>query len=201
MWVEKTPLNELYVKRFSALSAAKFIHLVRDPSATFASLLALYRAAGIHSVDPAEHAQAIGRSLRLAQRHERKLKNRYLVVRYEDLTDAPEKEMERARSFLGISPNASLLTPTMLGRSVRANSAFERSEPGVVQQFRRTPALSPSEARLISAFAASAARSSGYDVAPSDAWTRCVLHLSRLGRNGYRRINGRLRRSSASFGR
>ena len=41
MWVEKTPLNELYVKRFSALSAAKFIHLVRDPSATFASLLAL----------------------------------------------------------------------------------------------------------------------------------------------------------------
>lgn len=201
MWVEKTPLNELHVKRFSALSAAKFIHLVRDPRATFTSLIELHRAAGTHSVNPAEHAQAIGRSLRLAQRHEEKLKGRYLVVRYEDLTEAPKEQMERVRTFLGISPNASLSSPTMVGRSVGANSAFERSEPGVVRRFRRTPTLTPSNARLVSAFAASAARSHGYDVAPADVLTRCALHLSRLGPNAYRRIKMSLRSLSAPRGK
>lgn len=193
MWVEKTPLNELHVRRFNAFPAAKFIHVVRDPSATLSSLLELFRVNGIHSGSAAGHAQAIGRSLRLARTHEKQLAGRYLVVRYEDLTEAPQVEMERVRTFLDISPNASLVSPTVLGRYVRANSAFGRGEIGVVQRSRRTPELSPAHARLISAFTASVARSFRYDVAPANGLTRFTLHLARLPPNTYRGIRERLR--------
>ena len=59
LWVEKTPQNERNVGRFAALGAARFIHLVRDPRAVFASLGAVYRSAGIGEFDAAEYARTI----------------------------------------------------------------------------------------------------------------------------------------------
>ena len=111
LWVEKTPQNERYASRFAPLVGARFIQLVRDPRSTFASLQEIHRANGIQDFDAAEHARAIGRSLRLAVENRNRLGHRYLVVRYEELVERTEREVERVRQFLGIAPDPVLLLP------------------------------------------------------------------------------------------
>jgi hypothetical protein len=193
LWVEKTPLNERYARRFIAFSEARFIQLVREPSATLASLLEIYRITGIRELDPARHAQAIGQSLRLAQKRRQQFGSRYLIVRYEDLTDNPAQEMERVRAFLGISANPSLRVATIGGRPVRSNSSFERSTEGVIQRAPQSPALSPANARLVSAFTASASRPFGYNVVSLGVWARFRICLRQLPRNTFRHIRSCLR--------
>jgi hypothetical protein len=167
LWAEKTPLNEVHAQPLvAAFPEARFIHLVREPSATFSSLRERYRVAGINSFDAAVHTQTIKRSLQLAKENAQKFEGRYLLVRYEDLTDDAVGEMERVREFLGISPSPSLLTPTVRSLAVRSNSSFERSAAGVVKRAREATVLLPADARLVSAETASAARALGYKVAP-----------------------------------
>ena len=110
-WVEKTPLNERHVGRLAFFGAARFIQLIRDPRAVLASLDEIHRTAELGRLDVAESARAIGRSLRLADRNPRRLGNRYLVVRYEDLVGEPAQQIERLRRFLDIAPHATLSVP------------------------------------------------------------------------------------------
>jgi hypothetical protein len=164
LWVEKTPQNERYASRFAPLAGARFIQIVRDPRATLASLREIYRANGIGSFDAAEHARAIGRSLRLAAENRSRLGHRYLVVRYEDLVERTEREVERVRQFLGIAPDAVLLLPTASGSAVRANSSFGVGALGVIERPRR-PDFTPSEdSALLGVYTASAARAFEYAI-------------------------------------
>jgi len=195
LWVEKTPLNERNVRRLDAFSEARFIQLVREPSATLASLVELYRTAGIGEFDSTQHAQAIRRSLQLAHKYEQRFPGRYLIVRYEDLTDYPMREMERVRAFLGISPDRSMSTPTVVGRAARSNSSFEQGGAGIIQRSRHSSALSADEARLINAFTASVARPLGYHVAQLTVLTRSAIHLRRLPLRAWRRIRTWIRRA------
>ncbi len=133
-WVEKTPQNERFVARFAPLERARFIQLVRDPRATFASLAQIYRSVDIEAFDAAEHARAIGRSLRLASVNAHRLADRYLVVRYEDLIASPAAEIERVRRFLEIPPDPTLLVPTAGGHAVRANSSFGAGDAGAIER-------------------------------------------------------------------
>jgi Sulfotransferase family len=188
-WVEKTPQNERYASRFAPLAGARFIQIVRDPRATFASLREVYRANGIASFDAAEHARAIGRSLRLAVENRNRLRHRYLVVRYEDLAERTEQELERVRQFLGIAPDPVLLLPTASGSAVRANSSFGRGAVGVIEPPRR-PELPPSEdAAVLGVYAANAARPFDYAISAPGPIAQIVLrarysprHVLRSGR-------------------
>lgn len=176
-WVEKTPRNEHHVRRFAFLSEARFVHLVRDPCAALASLGALHRAADAGRFDAARHALAIGRSLRLAQRHARRLGDRYLVVRYEDLVARPSQEMERVGEFLGVAPHPTLTVPTAGGELVPANSSFGEGSPGVIEGPRPAPRLPDDEAALLGVFAADAARPFGYEIPRPRLATRGALRL------------------------
>lgn len=195
LWVEKTPLNERNVQRLSAFSQARFIQLVREPGATLASLLELYRAAGSGEFDPAEHAQTIRRSLQLAHKHVQRFRGRYLIVRYEDLTDNPVQEMERVGAFLGISPDPAMSTPTVVGRAARSNSSFKQGGAGVVERWGYSATLPPQQARLISAFTASVARPLGYHVAQLTVLTRSAIHLRQLPSRAFRRTQAWIRRA------
>jgi hypothetical protein len=164
MWVEKTPLNESYAPLLlRSFDQARFIHMIRDPSATFASHYAAYLAEGLKGFNRSETLHAIKPSLRLAARHLRQLEGCYLVVRYEDLTDNLAQGMERVREFLGIRADPILMTPTAGGVPVQSNSSFTRSPPGVVAARRRAE-ISEGDAKLIAALVGSEARRWGYSV-------------------------------------
>lgn len=193
-WVEKTPLNEHHVKRLMTFEQARFIHLVRDPSATLASLLEIHRATGIRGFHPADQARAIGESLQLSQRNEERFKDRYLVVQYENLADDPISEMERVCAFLEISPSPSLLIPTAGGRAVRSNSSFGPGLEGVVHRSRTPPALPLKESRLIRAFAASAALPFRYELTPLTMPARVAIRLWQTASKVLRRLPVRIAR-------
>jgi hypothetical protein len=189
LWVEKTPQNERYASRFARLAGARFIQLVRDPRATLASLREAYRANGIAGFDTAEQAHAIGRSLRLAVENRRRWGDRYLVVRYEDLVARSEREVERVTKFLGIAPDAALLSPTAGGNAVRANTSFGSGSVGVIERPRQVAALPAEDAALLGAYAASAARAFDYTIPTPSMMARVVLRarhsprqVLRLGR-------------------
>lgn len=180
LWVEKTPLNERYVHRFGAFPRARYIHVVRDPRPTLGSLREIYRAAGKRAFHAAEHARSIGRSLELAHENGTQLGDRYLVVRYEDLTEDASREMERIRRFLGISPGATLSTPTVMGLAVRSNSSFRRCDAGAIERARQTDMLGEADRRLVSALTGAAARFFGYEFAPASLEARFVSRLRSL---------------------
>jgi sulfotransferase family protein len=197
LWVEKTPLNERQVGRLAVFSDARFIQVVRHPAATLASLLPIYRETeGDGGV--AEHARSIGRSLRLALRNDRVLREQYLIVRYEDLVAEPAREMDRVCAFLGICSNPTLKVPTVVGVPARSNSSFGPGDPGVISRSRATPPLSPIEEMLIGAFTASAARTFGYEVAAPPALRggvhRLRVEVAHFSRAVRRRI-GNVRRA------
>jgi len=175
-WVEKTPLNERHVPQLLAFEHARFIHVVRHPGDSFASLMQALQQGGIADPPRASHAADIGASLRLAIAHRAQLPERYLVVRYEDLTDPGTHEMERVRNFLGIRDHESLSRPTSAGVAVRANSSFDRGATGIVHRSPARAALDPRDAELVSAFAGDPAKSFGYElprVSPArGAWLR-----------------------------
>jgi hypothetical protein len=186
-WVEKTPLNERYFERFAVFPQARFIQLVRAPRATIASLLKLYRSGGVGDFDLSEHARAIAQSLTLAQKH-RAQSDRYLVVRYEDLTQDPAREMQRVCQFLGVSSAAVLLTPSVGGKTVRSNSSFEKGAAGVIQRSHQLLTLTADEEQVISTFTAAAAQPFGYDVLPVSTLTRASVYMRYVLPNTARRI-------------
>jgi hypothetical protein len=193
LWVEKTPQNERYAARFASLGRARFIQLVRDPGATFASLAQIYRSLDPQAFDAAEHARAIGRSLRLANVNARRLADRYLVVRYEDLVARPAEEIERVRRFLEIAPDPALLMPTAGAHPVRANSSFGAGATGAIGGARAPPTLSREHLDVIGAHAGRAARALGYDLPPMSAQVRWTLLARDWPRHAFRRSRAALR--------
>ena len=198
-WVEKSPLNELHFRKLAVLADARFVQLVREPSATLRSQLQDLNGAAVGHVEPTEQAWRIARSLRLAHRHQAAAPGRYAVVRYEDLTAEPAREIRRLCEFLSIDFDDSLLRPTVLGRPVRSNSAFEASDAGAIQRSSQSRALTDDETRVAAAITGPAARSHGYPVArPRDArlaafgwWRMLLLAPSLLRRRVYRWTSGR----------
>jgi Sulfotransferase family len=176
LWVEKTPQNERFAARLEALPGARFIHVVRDPRAILASLAEISRKSGVGRFDAAQHARAIGRSLQLAITNRQRFRGRYIVVRYEDLIDEPEREIELVRRFLGITRDAALLVPTASGVAVRGNSSFAVPAPSTID--RQPPRVLPTEhTALLGVYAASAARTLGYEIKAAQPIERLANRL------------------------
>ena len=191
-WVEKTPQNERYAGRFESLPDARFVHLVRDPRATLASLAEIYRKDGIEGFDAAQHARAIGRSLQLALANRARFRDRYLVVRYEDLIADPKRHMELVRQFLGIAPDDTLHVPTAGGRAVRGNSSFVPAAAGLIE--RRQPGfLTAEHAELLSVFSATAARAFGYEIDATRPLRQAAIRLRHWPRHALRSSRAPLR--------
>jgi hypothetical protein len=180
MWVEKTPRNETHVARLLAFEHARFIHLVREPAATLSSLRAARRIAGYPEFHSSRHIIEIGQSLRLARRHADRLRGRYLVVRYEDLTCDPAQEMMRVCRFLGIDADSSMLVPTAGGTPVQSNSSFERTAAGVISPRRRAASVPADDERAIGVLVGSDAEAFGYAVASVTVAERAAVQIRHL---------------------
>jgi hypothetical protein len=120
-WVEKTPYNELYAAQIYAWwPEARIVHTVRDPRDNFTSY---HRK---HS-DWSPEAFALNwvRST-LAGLKNRDLYGlqRYLVLRFEDLTSMPEAKLGELCQFLGINDDPSLRQPVRGGKPWGGNSMF-----------------------------------------------------------------------------
>jgi Sulfotransferase family len=174
-WTDKTPLNENHVKRLTVFKQGRFIHMIRHPSDTLASLRHAWHGARF---DAAMHSAAIGRSFKLASRNQRQYHGRYLVVRYEDLVEDTAATMECVRQFLSLSQSSTLATPTSTGFAVRSNSSFERSDPGVIRRSHQGLTVPKSDSVALAALTGSAARGFGYP-SPSVALATGILYRLR----------------------
>lgn len=125
-FLEKTSSSDIYASSiFKWFPDAKFIHLVRDPRDNFASLKSGWSKKYSERADDLVFLRQsmLVRGLltyEFAQFNlERYGKDRYKVVRFEDLTTNPEKELQEICRFLDISYHESMLMPTV------CNSAWD----------------------------------------------------------------------------
>ena len=163
-WVDKTALNEFHVRALRvAFPEARFIHMVRDPRAIFAS----HKQANISVFgtpgNPFRRSYKIGQSFRLARQNQAFLgQSTYHVVRYEDLLSNLLDELAALRAFLGITDHESLMQPTSSGLPCVANSSYDLPfTTGQVQDHSATyyqNILTPVEHKLIGCFTGRHAR-------------------------------------------
>jgi len=133
-WIEKTPTHELVVERIlAAYPEARFVHIVRDPNGTIDSITRYGSERPI--VDVLSGAAELSRSFTAALEWQRRLGDRYTVVRYEALVTDTEATMRRVADALGISSDDSLVLPTTFGMPATANAGrSERRLSGAVHR-------------------------------------------------------------------
>lgn len=121
-WVEKTSSSDIYASYiFKWFPDAKFIHLVRDPRDNYASLKSGWKKKYSNRADNVgflrqsmiERGKLTYELARLNL--ERYGCDRYMVLKFEDLTADPKKELINIASFLGIDFDESMLKPTVCG--------------------------------------------------------------------------------------
>ncbi len=112
-WGDKTPI---YVKRMRLISdvlpEARFIHLIRDGRDVALSRRRRGMGAGKPIADAAERWR---RRITLARRQARRLRGRYLELRYEDLVADPEPHLQAICELCELE-----LDPAMLAHHERA---------------------------------------------------------------------------------
>lgn len=189
-WVEKSPYNEYYAGQiFAWWPAARMIHVVRDPRDNYVSYQRKHR-----SWQAEFFASNWRRSTQAAFDNQTKHgRERYLLLRYEDLVQTPEQALQQVCAFLEIENHPALTQPSRAGQDWEGNSMFAQTFQGIsaAPAGRWTAALSSREATIIEWIARVQMEKAGY--APS-----ATRHLGGiLQANAWpltRRINAALRR-------
>jgi protein-tyrosine sulfotransferase len=160
-WVEKSPYNEYYADQiFAWWPEARCIHIVRDPRDNFVS----YR-----RKHPSWSAEFFASNWKRSTQagvanRDRYGADCYLILRYEDLTQAPEASLRRLVDFLQIDWNPSLAAPTRAGEGWQGNSMFADQFQGIsaapVRRWKES--LSPQDAAVIELLAKSPMQAFAY---------------------------------------
>ena len=129
VWIEKTTSSEIYASELAKIFPnAKFIHILRDPRDNWASLKSGWETYYSKLNDDIRRLKQsmIERGkfgMELAKINKTILgENRYMVIRYEDLTSNPESEIKKITSFIGIPFHKKLLQQTIVGLPYKGNS-------------------------------------------------------------------------------
>jgi hypothetical protein len=125
-WVEKTPHNEFKAQELSnRFQCAKFIHVIRNPLNNIASLKKYSEIRGWRttSIQNAYNMRKLFRSARVNR--EILGKDKYHIVKYEDIVSNTQKVVNEICNFLNIPFHEILLIPTENGRPGMSNSVFE----------------------------------------------------------------------------
>ncbi len=120
MWVDKTPCNERFLGRiWREMPNARIIHVVREPTATLASR---------KSMEPGLNKRRVLRELKksfqVAVDYCLRNDPQFLLVRYEELCENPNKVVGDIASFLHIGVLPVLTIPTVASMPAYANSSF-----------------------------------------------------------------------------
>jgi len=162
-WVEKTPYNEYYARQiFEWWPQARCIHVVRDPCDNYAS----YRRKQSDWA-PEFFATNWLESILAGQKNQRVFgKERYWILRYEDLVLQPERILVQLLDFLEIEDHLALRTPTRAGLDWQGNSMFNETFEGISASpvGRWKSELSQHEAAIIQLVARKTAKQLGYPV-------------------------------------
>jgi hypothetical protein len=128
---------------------AKFVHIVRNPYATFSGIRRWKQKKWYPYLRPI--VQALNNSYYYLIQNPMHLGESYLTLRYEDLVADPGKAMRRVASFLGITVTDGLTTPTLQGRPWASNSTttvgVSRVERSPSEAWRRD--INPLEIELV----------------------------------------------------
>lgn len=167
LWIEKTPTQEFHLEPIlKAYPEARFVHILREPHTTIGSIKAYDSDRPIEGL--LTGAAELGRSFRRALDARRRLRDRYTLVKYEDLVTDTATTMRAVAEALGITySEAHLLVPTTLGAPATANAGQpDRRVAGEVHTLslgRATPA--PVRERLVvDALVGPSATLLGYEV-------------------------------------
>ncbi len=120
-WVEKSPYNEYFADQiFDWWPQARCIHIVRDPRDNFVSYQRKH---------PGWEAEFFSknwlRSTQAGVQNQRRFSpEKYMLLRYEDLTSSPQERINDLVSFLKIEWDDSLAEPTRAGEQWQGNSMF-----------------------------------------------------------------------------
>jgi len=120
LWVDKSPANERFLARiWREMPDAKIIHVIRDPKATFTSRKGMEPGLIIRRV-----LGDLKTSFQVAVEQQHLKDPRFLLVRYEELCENPEKVINNIADFLQIDVSSALGRPTVAGMPAQANSSF-----------------------------------------------------------------------------
>lgn len=127
-WVEKTPYNEQFAAQiFAWWPDAKMVHTVRDPRDNYASYHRKHA-----DWSPESFAANWVRSTQAGlNNHDIFGPDRYLLMRFEDLTSTPEVKLNELCQFLDISDDPSLRQPVRGGKPWGGNSMFDDKFIGI----------------------------------------------------------------------
>jgi hypothetical protein len=170
-WVEKTPLSERFVPATDAWCRhrCRYLHVLRDPRDVSAS--SLIRAAELGPDWPRERAlvhlcHVWSSSVGWYRRNRSRYADRYHALRYEDVVANPQQTMTDVCRVLDIDMHPSLLTPTALGATVRANSSYADTAAAETivntQRQRYREVLSAAEVELIEVLTGAQMLACGY---------------------------------------
>jgi hypothetical protein len=183
-WAEKTPTNERFLARlYTEFPRAKVVHIIRNPYAVYASHLQAMRAAGERFTGAARVLQDLARTYRVAlAQSQRAASDRYLLLRYENLIEDPQRSAELIAAFLQVEALPILTQPTAAGIPAVSNSSFSsNAEPGSVEtgsQQKWVEVLSRSECERVSAVVGAPAAQLGYQLMPVTPWRARLIRAA-----------------------
>ena len=127
-WIEKTPYNEHFSESiFRWWPEARCIHIVRDPRDNYLTYQRKHR--GLSAED---FAVGWNSSLSAGMQNRKYYgDDRYLILRYEDLTNEPKNSLQELIVFLGITDDKILRIPTNDGIPWEGNSLFGDKFQGI----------------------------------------------------------------------
>ncbi|MGB9641319.1 MAG: sulfotransferase family protein, partial [Anaerolineales bacterium] len=127
-WVEKTPYNEYFAEQiYDWWHSARCIHVVRDPRDNYTTYRRKHP-----NLTPERFTRSWITSLKAGLQNQKRFgSERYLIIKYEELTQNPEQVITQMVRFLEIEDNPSLRQPTKNGVLWQGNSMFNERFSGI----------------------------------------------------------------------
>jgi protein-tyrosine sulfotransferase len=178
---------EVAVELAQAFPKAQFIHIVRNP---YANMVALRKFKAKDQGYPLINKvfKSLESGYYWLQTNQKLIPN-YKVIRYEDLAQQPEVEMQSIAEFLQISFDSSLLEPTLMGDPWGGNSAYGKFKAISSEHLNRwKEEITPLEANLVTQHFGHVLSEHGYEKMPLFARTWKRAKGERLKRYFYNRF-------------
>jgi hypothetical protein len=182
-WAEKTPTNEQFIDQLLAdFPESKIIHVIRDPISVYESRKSMELQTFGTFGNRRSVLKDLARTYRVAMAHrDTSLGGRYLLMRYEDLIDRPQTEIDRLAAFLRIQSLPILRRPTVAGIPVGSNSSFESGTPTgrilTMREHAPKHSLDRADEDFVGSAVGRLANHFGYDIPPVTGWRARLTSL------------------------